>query len=366
MRCVDGSIASATKYEAPTHILCKAIYEVQPRDFDRLKIIHIAGTKGKGSTCGLVDSLLRHARATYGRPSCVGLFTSPHLLSVRERIRINSEPISEQMFAKYFFEVWNQLERAALTLGRDSAGRLTYFRMLTLLSFHVFMREGIDTAIYEVGVGGEWDSTNIIEKPLATGITSLGLDHVISLGETIEQIAWHKAGIFKKGVPAFSVHQPLSAKEVLEKRATEKSVSLQWVEPGPSMEDIALSPAGEHQAQNASLATALAAEALKAFNIDLHHPGTSRFYITACATTRGPSSHQVHETPQNASRSTTRDLESIVAPPQLIRDALESTVVSGRCEVLQVGTKTYYLDGAHTEDSLRIVGRWFASSTSDR
>ena len=128
------------------------------------------------------------------------MYTSPHLISVRERIRINSTPISPDLFAKYFFEVWH-------LLGAESSTRPSYFRYLTLMSFHVFLQEGVNVAIYETGVGGRYDSTNIVEHPACTGITSLGIDHTYTLGNTIEQIAWQKGGIFKRGSPSFSVHQ---------------------------------------------------------------------------------------------------------------------------------------------------------------
>lgn len=108
---------------------------------------------------------------------------------MRERIRINSEPISEEQFTKYFFDVCDALESSAERDGFDPTVKPIYFRFLTLLSFHVFMKEGVDTAIYEVGVGGELDSTNIIVKPAVTGITTRGIDHVASLGDTIDKIA---------------------------------------------------------------------------------------------------------------------------------------------------------------------------------
>lgn len=131
-------------------------------------------------------------------PKKVGLYTSPHSVAVGERSRINSEPISETLFAKYFFEVWNALDA-------EPGRKPVYFRMLTLLSFHVFIGENVDVAIYKVGWWGDWDSTNIAEAPAVTGITTLCLDHFKSLGATIELTVWQKAGISKQGCPAFIV-----------------------------------------------------------------------------------------------------------------------------------------------------------------
>lgn len=106
----------------------------QTSDFDRLNIVHVAGTKGKGSTCAFVNSILQCYNRSIGLPRKVGLYTSPHLVTVRERIQINSEPISEEKFTKYFFEVWDALESSALREGLDPALKPSYFRFLTLMS----------------------------------------------------------------------------------------------------------------------------------------------------------------------------------------------------------------------------------------
>jgi len=104
--------------------------------------------------------------------------------------------------------VWDALETAKLE-------KPVYFRYLTLMSYHVFLSENVNIAIYETGVGGERDSTNIVERPAVTGITSLGIDHTLSLGNTIEEIAWHKAGIQKTGTPSFIVPVPEAAMKVV-------------------------------------------------------------------------------------------------------------------------------------------------------
>ncbi|KAF4478695.1 Folylpolyglutamate synthase [Colletotrichum fructicola Nara gc5] len=149
-----------------------------PRDLNRMNIVHVAGTKGKGTTCAYTNSILQSFHNESSAPRKIGLYTSPHLVSVRERIRINSEPISEELFTQYFFEVWDALS-AKQELGCGE--KPTYFRFLTLMSFHVFMREYVNAAIYEVGVGGELDSTNVIDQPVAVAITTLGIDHVQTL-----------------------------------------------------------------------------------------------------------------------------------------------------------------------------------------
>lgn len=229
----------------------------QVADLNRLNIIHVAGTKGKGSTCAFANSILTSIRSSYGLLNKIGLYTSPHLLHVRERIMINSEPISEEAFAKYFFEAWDALETSAKREGRDPRHKPVYFRFLTLMSFHVFIREEVDTAIFEVGIGGAWDSTNVIEVPAVTGITTLGIDHVAILGDTIDKIAWHKGGIFKKNCPAFTVEQVPLASAVLQQRAADLEIPLKTVEIHPALFDVKILPDADYQRQNASLAVAL-------------------------------------------------------------------------------------------------------------
>ena len=154
-------------------------------DLKGLHIIHVAGTKGKGSTCSFAESMLRRSGLK------TGLFTSPHMVQVRERIRINGKPVSEGLFVRYLDETWGKLSAVA------AEEMPTYFRFLTLMAFHTFLQEKVDVAVVEVGIGGLFDATNVIDKPIVCGITSLGLDHVKLLGNSLVSIAKHKAGIMK-------------------------------------------------------------------------------------------------------------------------------------------------------------------------
>jgi dihydrofolate synthase / folylpolyglutamate synthase len=151
----------------------------------RLRAFHVAGTNGKGSVVSTIDALLR------GLGLRVGRYTSPHLIDFRERIVVNGVPIStEEVVA--FIERWTpDVER----LGA------TFFEATTAMAFDHFVREDVDVAVIEVGLGGRLDSTNVI-TPVAAGISSIGIDHVQFLGDTLELIAREKAGIFKRGVPA--------------------------------------------------------------------------------------------------------------------------------------------------------------------
>lgn len=339
-----------------------------PADFDRLRIIHVAGTKGKGSTCAFAASILSQYRRSGGAAGSgagsgdgsgdgntgsgtgrgregesgggdgvgegpvtkVGLYTSPHLRAVRERIQIDGAPLSETAFARYFWEVWDALEATAAREGSDPHDKPSYFRFLTLLAFHACLREAVDSAVFEVGVGGEFDSTNILRRPTATGVSALGVDHVGVLGPTVDAIAWHKAGIFKPGAPAFTVaQQPPEAMAVLRDRARQKAVHLYEVSPESVHPDLAsgklrLGLAADFQRHNAALAVRLVAAHLAAIG---------------CPVDVAPD----------------RPL-----PPEFV-SGLEDVQLPGRCQLLRRGHVAWHIDGAHTAESLEAAGRWFAA-----
>ncbi|EYC07244.1 hypothetical protein Y032_0071g544 [Ancylostoma ceylanicum] len=218
---------------------------------DRLNVIHVSGTKGKGSTCAFVESILRNAGFR------TGLYTSPHLVHARERIRIDGKPISETLFAKHFFTVYNKLKQ------QETEGDMPpYFKFLTLLSFHVFLEECVDVAIVEVGIGGEYDATNIVPHPVVCGITTLDIDHTSILGTTLPEIAWHKAGILKQGSPAVVTPLCQEALNVVRDRASERGVELKVAPLYQSYSFakgyVSAGIAGDHQKVNISLALQLA------------------------------------------------------------------------------------------------------------
>ncbi|WWD09344.1 hypothetical protein V865_007467 [Kwoniella europaea PYCC6329] len=288
----------------------------KPDDLNKLNVVHITGTKGKGSTSAFTERILR----THIPNGKIGLYTSPHLCAVRERIRINGEPISEEIFAKYFFEVWEKLEADPKTLTPQTPQFPIYFRLLTLLAFHVFLSESITATVLEVGIGGLYDSTNIVPKPIVTGITSLGLDHTAVLGNTIEEIARNKAGIYKKDVPALSVVQDKGG-EVLKEVAEKNGAPFEVI---PTIPPTPLGLPGSHQLINASLAVALCSKFL---------------------------SIQKYPFQPSSSSSSSSIPESFIEP-------LGQTRWPGRCQLVKQGETTWLLDGAHTIESLRSCAEW--------
>ncbi|XP_043816861.1 folylpolyglutamate synthase isoform X2 [Manihot esculenta] len=220
-----------------------------------MKIIHVAGTKGKGSTCTFTESILRHCGFH------TGLFTSPHLIDVRERFRLDGEDICEEKFLAYFWWCYDRLKEKTT----EDIPMPTYFRFLALLAFKIFAAEQVDVAILEVGLGGTFDATNVVQTHVVCGISSLGYDHMEILGNTLGEIAGEKAGIFKNGVPAFTVPQPDEAMRVLEEKASKRDVPLQVAPPLDSnlLNGLKLGLEGEHQYINAGLAVALSSKWLQ-------------------------------------------------------------------------------------------------------
>ena len=229
--------------------------------------IHLTGTNGKTSTARMIDALLRAHGLHTGR------YTSPHLETVRERISLDGEPISEERLVA----VYREIEPLAALIDARVSEPLTYFDMTTAMAYATFADAPVDVAVVEVGLGGEEDATNVIEAGVAV-ITPIGLDHTEWLGDTIEDIAWAKAGIIHKGATVISALQAEEAMRPLLERSVEMGATLarEGSEFGVVQRDIAVGGQlltlqglggvydeiflplfGAHQAQNA--ATALAA-----------------------------------------------------------------------------------------------------------
>ncbi|OGR44132.1 MAG: hypothetical protein A2X35_13115 [Elusimicrobia bacterium GWA2_61_42] len=179
----------------------------------RLKTVHVTGTNGKGSVCALFEAAARAAGLK------TGLFISPHLLSVTERIQLGGEPVSETCFTALFEEV--------LAAGPD----LGFFELLTCMAFLYFEREKTDLAVIEVGIGGRWDTTNVLPKPELAVITSVDYDHKQYLGCTLPEIAAQKAGIIKEGCVCLAPILPADAMSEISKEAAEKNAQCHFFAP---------------------------------------------------------------------------------------------------------------------------------------
>eukprot|EP00124_Ichthyophonus_hoferi_P002601 Ihof_evm2s184 gene=Ihof_evmTU2s184 len=318
-----------------TELLRRVGYDVS--DLNQLNIIHVAGTKGKGSTCAFTESILRSCGVR------TGLYTSPHLMEVRERIRIDGLPISQEMFSTYFWDIWDRLQNKKT----DTLGMPTYFRFITLMAFHTFMQEKIGAMILEVGIGGEYDPTNVVSKPVVCGLTSIGLDHVRVLGSTVSEIARHKAGIMKPGVPTITMNdQYPEALEVFKDVARERQVPLMEATPLAAMttesgKPITIGLVGDHQLKNAAVAVAMCKIWLDrnkpnhAFSFDEHKLGS-------------------------------------VFHPGVITKPMETGLSEcrwpGRGHVVSLPSyvTTFYLDGAHTRESLEACSKWMDSLRSTK
>ncbi len=214
----------------------------------RLRFIHVAGTNGKGSTCALLESIYRAAGWR------VGLYTSPHLVSFRERLQINRQLIPEEEVVRLVQAIRRDLEQ----FPPEHAP--TFFEVVTVMALRYFAAQGCNVVVWETGMGGRLDATNIV-TPLASVITSIAFDHQQWLGDTLAKIAAEKAGIIKPGVPVFTAVDAPEALAVI--RAAAELLEAPLVEVSaadthrPPLDTIALPLVGEHQRLNAALALAV-------------------------------------------------------------------------------------------------------------
>jgi len=201
-----------------------------------LKVIHVAGTNGKGSVCAMLDSLARSAGIR------TGLFTSPHLVRFNERIQVDGNPIGDDSVVSGLHRIRERL---------DDDYYPTFFEITTALALDYFRAVNVDLVILETGLGGRLDATNIV-TPLASVLTSIDLDHQRWLGNTIDEIALEKAGIIKPAIPVVSVPQIAQVRSVIEKVALERSAPLYYV--NRPISDMCVGLPGSHQRINAAVA----------------------------------------------------------------------------------------------------------------
>lgn len=250
-----------------------------------------------------------------------GFFSSPHLVSVTERIRLNGVPIDSSTFAVYFWRIYNRLLNS-----RDHQWDMpAYFNFLTILAFNVFLREKIDVAIVEVGIGGKYDCTNVVRGTKTVGITSLGLEHTALLGNTIEDIAWQKAGIIKNHSDVYTVRQPEGCLDVIANQCRKMEAKLHLV---PDFDSYKWKRKPNLNANN----LAIKLNTSLAIQISLNWIGQTR--------------------PELLSKNDERLSE-------VVSQGVESCFWPGRCHQVRKGNKRIFLDGAHTVESIEICSKWF-------
>lgn len=276
-------------------------------NINEIPIVHIAGTKGKGSTCTLTENILRNYNLK------TGLYTSPHLISATERIRINGEKIDNNKFLESFKYVWSKLLYPKKF--NDPLSIIGFFHVITLIAFDIFVKENVNVIILEVGMGGRLDATNVC-NPIVCGITTIDYDHTNILGDTLELIAKEKAGIMKKNIPCYCLPQVNNSVEnvFIENGKIEKC-NVEIIKPLDIKLNLKLK--GEHQLYNAYLSIYLSKEILKHLNIPF-------------------------------------DLLKTI-------EALNNTLFDGRSQIYNDNDITYYLDGAHTPKSILLTINWFKS-----
>ena len=240
---------------------------------NRLRFVHVAGTNGKGSTCAMLESIYRAAGLR------VGLFTSPHLVAFGERIQVNRRAISQRDVGRLVGEMrsllhegWGasashapgsssapEIAAAAPAHPHSSAEHPTFFEVVTIMALRYFAEQGCDLVIWETGLGGRLDSTNIV-TPLVSVITNIQYDHQNWLGETLASIAAEKAGIIKPGIPVITAAEGEEALQVITETARRQNAPLTTLPPAemqrPPLDTLQLPLLGQHQRMNAAVAAA--------------------------------------------------------------------------------------------------------------
>jgi dihydrofolate synthase / folylpolyglutamate synthase len=307
-----------------------------------VRCVHIAGSKGKGSTTEMVAAAL--SACGYA----TGIYTSPHLVDVRERIRISAEMIGYSQFARLMRRIAEGVEKVS-----PLHGDATYFEVLTALAMCYFAEQAVDVAVIEVGLGGRLDSTNLVH-PEVTAITAIHLEHTQILGDTLAKIAREKAGIFKPGVRAITVPQAPEAMEVLRAVAEERAAPLDVL--GESIEYSSRFIASPELGQHA--------------RVSVHLRGQADGYEHIPVPLRGE--HQAINCGLALAILLMLRARDFVTPERQIVEGLARTPAGGRMELIPSlparfeprggrGGPRVVLDGAHTPESIEALMRGIAA-----
>lgn len=306
---VTQEILSAPRFKkVPSVVNMKQYLTYLGHPEKEFKIIHVAGTNGKGSTCSFLESILRqHKKLT-------GLFTSPHLVDMRERMQIGREIVDKETFVDVYFQV-KQVQK------ESGFPPLTFFELILVMALLIFKKKKVEYAIIEAGMGGKSDATNAL-SPVLSIITAVGMDHMQYLGETLSDIAKEKAGIMKAGVPCIFVDHETTITDIFEKQAKENMTPLLRV----SEDSIKLNKMDGKVID---------------FSID------SRYYINSSLSVRSKGAYQ-------AENGAVAAVAAKTLFPKMTDSVIESGLFEafwpGRMEEIEEGI---IVDGAHNEPSIK-------------
>ncbi len=288
---------------------------------DKIKIIHIAGTSGKGSTAIYTSLLLKSLGFK------IGLHISPYLIDFRERFQINNMLISKKKFCKYFNDIIPTIKK----VSQSKFGKPSYFEILTVLAFYIFQKEKIDYAVIETGLGGLFDATNVISSQSKLCVlTKIGYDHMKTLGKTLKKIAFQKAGIIQEKNTILSICQTINVKKIIEKQTAKKTGTLNYVKNKSNFKNIKL--------KNDKIFFDFSFGEYSLKNIKLN---TSAFYQAEnCALALSI-----------ACLLSKRD--TFLMNDKQIKNILKTTILPGRMERFNLQKKIIILDGAHNPQKMK-------------
>ena len=276
---------------------------------DALRVVHVAGTNGKGAVCTLIDAALREAGFGTGR------YTSPHLVSLAERFIVNGEPAPSALIDEAFSAV-------------PDSGGLTYFELLTATAFELYRRANVDYLVLETGLGGRLDATNVVRRPELCVITRIGLDHCDWLGGTIPEIAAEKGGIIKPGVPVVLGAMPQEARDTLERIAAERGA-----------------PCVYAPAEGGELSRAFCA--VESGEMRVEKPSTHNTQLPTL-NLKGAFNRENAVTAAAA-------LELLGVPRDAVERGFAAARWPGRYQRIERGGKTFLVDGAHNPPAMRAL-----------
>ena len=299
----------------------------------KYRSVHIAGTNGKGSTAAFTESILRTAGIR------TGLYTSPHLERINERIRVNGDEISDEAFAQTFTKIRTLIENL-LAQGKLRA-HPTFFEVVTALAFEHFANAGVEIGVFEVGLGGRLDATNIL-RPDVSVITRVDFDHENFLGHSLEEIAGEKAGIIKAGVPVVVAEQRAEAREVILRRAGEMGAAV--VEAKMELRVVNVDFVDE----------CIRAEAVEREN-------ATRYFVAPKL--RG--NFQLDNAINAIATARMLDKRGVAVSKEAIEKGIAEAVWPGRIEKLQTRPDVY-LDGAHNPSAARALASFVKQNCAGR